>query len=273
MKIASIGLLLIMVHAAFVRGGNVEIIAHRGESADAPENTLAAFRLAWERRDTTIELDVHLTSDDQLIVAHDPDAKRICSVDKKFRSMSLAEAQKLDAGSWKGPEWKAEKVPTLAECLATIPTDGRCFLEIKEGPEAVPAVVKAVNAAGKKPGQLVIISFNALTVAAAKRDLPDIKAYYLSSFKKDKATGLFTPTVDELIVKAKASRADGLNLSHQGPLDRDGVQKIKAAGLVCMVWTVDDPVIAKRFVEYGVDGVTTNKAAWMRKQLGPDKGD
>ena len=69
-------LIALFVAAYTAHASAVEVVAHRGESADAPENTMASFRLAWERGDDAIELDVHLTKDGQLIVCHDPDTKR-----------------------------------------------------------------------------------------------------------------------------------------------------------------------------------------------------
>lgn len=272
MRVLAMAVMIGLAHAATAADRPVEIAAHRGESADAPENTLASFKLAWERGVKTIELDVHLTKDGELLLSHDPDTKRTTGVEGKIKDRPLSELRGLDAGSWKDAKWKNEKLPTLGEVLATIPDGGRCFIEIKEGPEAVPAVAKAVAASGKKPDQLVIIAFKAPTIIAAKKAMPQLKAYFLSSFKKDKDTGAFSPTIDRLITQAKAMQADGLNVSYQGPLDREGVAKIKAAGLACLVWTVDDAEIAKRFVDYGVDGVTTNKAAWMAGQLrGPTR--
>ncbi|MHC5543304.1 glycerophosphodiester phosphodiesterase, partial [Singulisphaera rosea] len=259
--------LMVGLAVALATAGDVEWIAHRGESADAPENTMAAFRLAWERNVAAIELDVHLSKDGALVVSHDPNTKRTTGVSKEIKESSLEELRSLDAGRWKDPKWAGEKMPTLEDVLPTIPDGSRCFIEIKVGPEAVPALVKAVQASKKRPEQLAIISFQADAVAEAKRELPQIKAYYLSSFRKDKTTGQWQPSLDELIAKAKSIRADGLDLSHQGPLDRDQVRRIKAAGLEVYTWTVDDPAIARRLIEAGVDGVTSNKAAGLKDQL------
>src|SRR3954470_13597201 len=99
----------------------VELIAHRGESADAPENTMAAFLLAWERRVGAIELDVHLTRDGELIVSHDADTRRTTGTSKVIKDSTLDELRPLDAGRWKGPRWAGERMPTLGEALATIP--------------------------------------------------------------------------------------------------------------------------------------------------------
>ncbi|WP_406700079.1 glycerophosphodiester phosphodiesterase [Singulisphaera sp. Ch08] len=245
----------------------VEFISHRGESADAPENSMAAFRLAWERKVPAIELDIHLSKDGTLVVCHDADTKRTAGVSKKIKETDWKVLRTLDVGSWKGPKWSDEKLPRLEEALATIPEGARCFIEIKVGAEAIPALVKAVRESGKKPEQLVVISFQADAVAESKRQLPELKAFYLSSFKQDKATGAWTPSVDDLIAKAKSLKADGLDLAAKGPLDRALAQKIKDAGLELYVWTVDDPAEARRMIDAGVRAITTNKAEWLKQQL------
>lgn len=244
-----------------------EIVAHRGESHDAPENTLAAFKLAWERHDDTIELDVHLTKDNQLIVCHDADAKRTTGFEGKIKDTAFDTLRKLDAGSWKGPRWAGEKLPTLDEVLATIPDGKRCFIEIKVGPKAVAGVERAIKFSGKKPEQLAIISFKADSLAEAKRKMPSIPAFFLSDFKQDKETGVWSPTVDELIQKAKSIKADGLDLSHKGPIDEQFVQRVKAEGLKFHVYTIDELDMARKFAAYGVDGITTNKAAYLKREL------
>jgi glycerophosphoryl diester phosphodiesterase len=245
----------------------VEFVAHRGESADAPENTMAAFRLAWERGDPAIELDVHLTSDGKLVVSHDADTERTTGVHRVIHESTLAELRALDAGRWKGERWAGERMPTLEEALATIPEGARCFIEIKVGPEAVPAVARAVRASGKRPEQLAIIGFDLDAVAEAKRQLPDIPAYYLASFRQDSTTGEWTPGIDELIRQAKAAGLDGLDLSYRGPLDAGSARRIREAGLELYVWTVDDPEVARRMIELGVDGITTNRADWLEREV------
>lgn len=245
----------------------VELISHRGESADAPENTLAAFNLAWKRKVPAIELDVHVSKDQRLVCIHDGDLKRTTGVAGPVKEAVMADLQKLDAGAWKHADFAGERLPTLEEALATIPEGGRCFIELKTGAEAVPPLVAAVEASGKKPEQLAVISFNAAALAETKRRLPKLKAYFLSSFKQDKETGRWSPTAEELIAKAQSLQADGLDLEARGPLDAAFVAKIRAAKLGFYVWTVDDPKLARRMVELGVDGITTNKAAWLAERL------
>ncbi len=257
------GLLLLTL----ATGRDVEFVAHRGESADAPENTMAAFRLAWERGVKAIELDVHLARDGSLIVSHDGDTKRTTGIAKTIKTSTHAELQSLDAGRWKGEQWAGEKLPLLGDALATIPEGARCFIEVKVGPEAVPALVETVRKSGKKAAQMAVISFNAETIAEAKRRLPELKAYYLASFKKDDRTGDWTPTAAQLIDRAKAIKADGLDLAAKGPIDRAFVNQVKDAGLEIHVWTVDDPAEARKMIAAGVDGVTTNRAAYLKNEL------
>ncbi|WP_315852067.1 glycerophosphodiester phosphodiesterase [Tautonia rosea] len=244
-------------------------VAHRGESADAPENTLAAFNLAWQRGVPAIELDVHLTADDRLIVIHDASTKRTTGVDLLVKESTLDQLSSLDAGSWKGEPWAGEPLPTLEDVLATIPDGGLCLIEVKVGPEAVPALVRAVEASGKSPDQLAVISFNAETLAEAKRQLPDLPMYFLSGFRRDEQTGAWTPSPQALIDQAIAINADGLDLAYRGPIDADFVQRVRDAGLSVHVWTVDDPDDARRFLDLRVDSITTNRAAWLREQLTP----
>jgi glycerophosphoryl diester phosphodiesterase len=242
-----------------------ELIAHRGESADAPENTLAAFRLAWERKVPAIELDVHLTKDGRLAVCHDFDTKRCAGVEHKIRESLWDELKDLDVGRKFNPKFAGEKLPLLEDALATLPAGARCFIEIKCGPEAIGALAKVVESCGKQPEQLAVISFNAEAVAEAKRKLPQLKAYYLASFKN--SGGKWTPTAEQLIKQAREIKADGLDLSFRGPLDEEFVRKVRDAKLGLYVWTINDVDVARDLLKLGVDGITTDKAAWLRGEL------
>src|SRR5688572_23716502 len=91
--------------AAAAQSFAVEIVAHRGESADAPENTLAAFKLAWERGVRAVELDVHLTKDDRLVVIHDADTKRTAGEKHVVKESLMEDLRQFDVGKWKNPRW------------------------------------------------------------------------------------------------------------------------------------------------------------------------
>ena len=137
---------------------DVEIIAHRGASHDAPENTLESVKLGWEQGADAVEIDVYLSKDGHIVVHHDGTTKKLAGVDRKVVDQTLAELQQLDVGAWKGDKWKGVRIPKLADVLATIPEGHRLFVEVKCGPEIVPDLAKAFKRSGKKPKQLVVIS-------------------------------------------------------------------------------------------------------------------
>lgn len=244
-----------------------EIIAHRGASYDAPENSLAAFRLGYAQKADAVELDIHLTKDGRIIVLHDPNTKRITGVDKPVVEQTFAELRTQDAGKWKGAQFAGEKLPSLDEVIALVPADKKLVIEIKCGPEAIPALKETLAKSGRPDRQFLIIGFSQPTMKAVKKALPGIEMYWLSSFRKDAQTGAVVPSVDDLIRLAKDAGVEGVNLSYGGPIDAEFVRKIKGAGLKCYVWTVDDPAVARRLVEAGVDGITTNRPAWLREQI------
>ncbi|HSI36232.1 MAG: glycerophosphodiester phosphodiesterase family protein [Phycisphaerae bacterium] len=248
-----------------------ELTAHRGESHDAPENTLAAVRLGWERGVDAVEIDVHLSKDGKLIVIHDADTERVAGQKLVVKQTDSDALRKLDAGSW--GKWKesgkyaGEKLPLLEEVLATIPAGKRLFLEIKIGPEAVAPVAAALTAAGTPADRVCIIAFNIETIREARKVLPHIKAYWLTSQKKDES-GKWLPTVEDLIKKAKSADASGLDIgAAKAPVDVAFVKSVKDAGLEMYVWTIDDPKLARKLADAGVDGITTNRAQWMREQF------
>jgi glycerophosphoryl diester phosphodiesterase len=243
----------------------VEIVAHRGASAEAPENTLPAFKLGWELGDAD-ELDVYLSSDGVPVVMHDASTKRTAGLDKPIVEQTLAELKALDAGGWKGPTWAGTRIPTLAEAVALVPEGKRLFIEIKCGAEVIPPLVKIVQESGKTPKQLALIAFNHETLRQAKLKLPDVPAYWLVGYQEDKKTGKF-PAIDDIVAKAKAGGLDGLDLSSKFPIDEAFVAKIHAAGLKLYTWTVNEPEVALKEKAAGVDGITTDKPRELRKAL------
>jgi glycerophosphoryl diester phosphodiesterase len=243
----------------------VEIVAHRGASQDAPENTVAAIKLAWEQQADASEFDVFLSKDDKIVVLHDKDLKRTAGVDKPVVQMTLAELRALDVGKWKGPKFAGERLPTLDEMLATVPAGKRAFVEVKCGPEIVPELDRLLTASKLKPEQTPVIAFNADVIAAVKKARPDVPAYWLVSLNsKNKKP----PTAADVIARAREIKADGLDLSATPELDEAFAKAVKAAGLKLYVYTVNDVPTAKRMVGLGVDGITTDRPAWLREQLG-----
>jgi len=260
---------MLLITAA--RANRPEIVAHRGASHDAPENTLASIQLAWDLDADAAELDVHLSSDGRIVVMHDKDLKRTAGSPALVAESDWAAIGQLDAGSWKGERWAGEPVPLLDQILPTIPEGKRLFVEIKCGPEIVPPLVGLIRESGKVPEQVAIISFNYDVCVAAKKALPAHRVYLLSGFKTDEATGIQKPSFDELIAKAKAGGLDGLDVSFRGPITAENVAKAKQEGLALLVYTVNELEDAKRLVQAGVDGITTDRPDYLMDEALQEK--
>ena len=245
----------------------VEIVAHRGFSARAPENTLGSFELAWKNQTDACELDVYLTADGRTAVIHDKDTKRTTGVKLDVAKAKQAELTALDAGSWKGKDWANEKIPTLEQALATMPKGKkRFFIEVKCGVEIVPELKRILEPMKERAAQLAIIAFNRDAAAESKKAMPWLKVYRLASgkTKERKPTDLA-----QLIADTKADKLDGLDLGAADfPWDTAMVKQIRDAGFGLYVWTVNKAADAKRFAALGVDGITTDDPVMVREALG-----
>jgi glycerophosphoryl diester phosphodiesterase len=257
---------LLMLAVTAMSAHAVEIIAHRGFSARAPENTLGAFELAWKSGSDACELDVYLTADGKTAVIHDKDTKRTAGVKLGVAVSKQAELTVLDAGSWKGKEWANEKIPTLEQALATMPQGKqRFFIEVKCGAEIVAELKRILEPMKDRAAQVAIIAFNREAAVESKKALPWVKVYRLASGKtKDKK-----PTdLTQLIADTKADQLDGLDLSMADfPWDEAMVKQIRDAGFGLYVWTVNKPADAQRFAKLGVDGITTDDPVMAREAL------
>ncbi|HJZ39618.1 MAG TPA: glycerophosphodiester phosphodiesterase family protein [Bacteroidales bacterium] len=251
----SIGLLFLILFS--VRSsGQTDFIAHRGESGLAPENTLAAFRLAWELNAEAVELDIHLSKDNRVMVIHDGDTKRTSGKDLEVKNTLSDDLRKLDVGLFKDSAYKNEKIPYLEEAIATIPHNKKLIIEIKSGPDVLPSLEKIVTSSEKKE-QLVFIAFDWQTILDAKKLFPENRCYWLSNNKKE---------VLEKMDDAAAADLDGLDL-HFLVIDEALMQKARLLNLDIIAWTVDNPVEAKRLIHLGVKAITTNHTARLRSQV------
>lgn len=244
------------------------IIAHRGASREAPENTVASARLAWKQNADGLECDVMLTSDGALLVCHDKTTGRTTDRDLPVARTPLAELRKLDAGSWKGGAFRGEKLPLLSELLATVPEGKLCYIEIKSGdPRIVAPLKKAVTDSGLEADQIIFISFSDSILGAVKQAMPEHRTFLLASLKTDKTSGRLVPSREKLLERARAIRADGVSLSGHARFDANMVDFFRNAGLSVHVWTVDSPKNAERYAAAGIDSITTNRPGFLRETL------
>ena len=248
-----------------------EIIAHRGASADAPENTLAAILLAWQLVADAAEIDVLLTADGEIVAIHDETMLRTAGVDWAVATHSLAELKTLDVGSWKSSRFKGERIPTLAEVLEIVPPGKRLFIEVKCGPEAIPELKRTLAKANTSRVQTVLISLDFYTIVAAKQALPDRVAFWVT---EQFARGLsqqceLGPPTAVLIERAIAVGMDGLDINDLPERPRGDIALIRQAGLRSCIWTVNSVERAAWLRDEGMQSITTDVPAKLRAALSP----
>jgi glycerophosphoryl diester phosphodiesterase len=245
------------------------IVAHRGASHDAPENTMAAFELAWQQGADGIEADFHLTADGHVLCIHDADTARTAGIKLKVVDSTLEQLQQLDVGSWKGPQWASERMPTLGHILQQLPADKWFFIELKTGPEIVPPVQRLLADYAGPTERLVIISFNQATIARCAELLPEVRRHWLVGFRENPQSKLWEPDPEQLLADWKQTPADGIGF-HARPevLTATLLDRLIEAGLKEFhTWTIDDPQLARHFQALGTHGITTNRPQLIRQQL------
>lgn len=244
------------------------IIGHRGASFDAPENTIASYKLAIEQGADGFEGDYWLGAGGHILDLHDKDAKRVAGKKLMVTTAPFNQLRALDVGSWKDPKWRAERMPTLDEVLAIVPAGKKVFLELKSGPELVGPMAKVIAKSPVSPEQIVLISFHADAIAACKKEMPHVKALWLCGFEKKK-DGTPPPIVEEVAATLRRIQADGLN-GQAVPEYFDAAFIKRLHELGCRefsVWTVDDPKVAQFYAQLGAWSITTNRPGWLREKL------
>ena len=233
------------------------IIAHRGASLYAPENTLAAFHLAWQQGAEGIECDVHQTKDGSIVCIHDSDTSRVSQESLIVAETNLNDLKRIDIGSWKGENWKGEPVPTLDEVLQSVPEGKQIYIEIKTDKSILEAFYQILDRALCATEQISVIAFDAEVIGQLKIDRPQLKAYWLTDFKDDE-TGEWGPDLNQISDTLKALKADGLGAQNHEAVDQTFVDTLLQNDFDLNVWTIDDLDEARRYRDLGVTSISTN---------------
>ena len=241
------------------------IVAHRGASRQAPQNTLPAFKLAWESGADAIEGDFHLTGDGHIVCVHDDNMKRVSDKDLVIKESTLDELRGLDVGAYHDKHYRGTVIPTIAEVFSTIPDSKKIYIEIKCGTEIIPRLLEEIEKSGLKQEQIVVISFNTKVIQAFKVEAPRFKAFWLSVFEKD-TSGKITPSIETVLDTLKQTKADGFS-SHKDIISEQFIRRVMENGYEYHVWTVDDLKTARLFKNWGARSITTNVPDYMKKNL------
>lgn len=249
------------------------IIAHRGASAMAPENTLAAFRRAIEAGSDGIEFDVRLARDGVPVVIHDASLKRTANIDKPVSSLTSAELERIDVGRWfatttngdRTGEFPSENISTLARALRFLQSfHGRIFVELKCPERDLNTLAAAVCSHVKNSPlapQIIIKSFRLEVIRQVRVLAPGIRT-----------AALFAPKVMALLRKerhmvrtAKELGADELSI-HYSLATAKLMERAGDCGLPVTIWTTDKPRWIERALQLGVRSLITNDPQSMLSQ-------
>ena len=244
------------------------LIAHRGESKDAPENTLPAYRTAVERG-FGFECDIYLAKDGRLFTFHDRDLARTTAGANTNRCTDVDWAgtvSKLNVGGW--GKWKGSKFdptrPALFSEVLALARGGRyIYVEVKgNDPSWVPCIkAEMEKAANVNPGNVLFISFGDKVCAELKRVMPEYRVYFLTGAKKFTAAAL--------VGRLRELGVDGVDISFDPEvITAEYVRTVKDAGFSFHVWTVDDLERAKTAFAVGADTLTTNCAKKLMDEHG-----
>lgn len=240
-------------------------ISHRGESVDAPENTLPAYRMAVERG-FGFECDVYLSKDGRCFTFHDWSLTRTsggANTNTCGNASWEDELSKLDVGGW--GKWKGSKFagtrPALLEEVLELARDGRwIYIEVKAGREIVPYIRRILERQKKAtPDNVLFICFSDSVCAELKRQLPAYKVYWLTAAWHDGKRTVVT--ADEVVRRVKACGADGVDICFDANVHTtDFIRTVRSAGLEFHVWVVDHTVKSMLAFCRGAQTVTTNCA-------------
>jgi glycerophosphoryl diester phosphodiesterase len=240
--------------------GRPLVLGHRGASADAPENTLAAFRLALDQGADGFELDVWRCASGEAVVIHDADGVRTGQSPLRVAGATLARLRDLDVGRWRGDRFAGERIPTLPDVLDAFP-GAVVNVELKSGrvPDLGLAVeaVRAIRQA-RAEERVVVSSFSAALLSAFR------------SLASDVPTGFLVEPGALAWIRAKAAiRVIGPAAVHLARELATGSRLAawRDAGVHVLVWTVDDPVEVERLSRMGVTAIVSNRPGMAREAV------
>ena len=250
----------------FHRGGRPVVLAHRGASRDAPENTLAAFVLAHAQGADGVELDVQLCASGEVVCFHDTSLGRITGRPGLLAEAPLSLLRSLDAGASKAPRFAGERIPLLAEVLAQTPRELLLNIELKceqlDDRGLVASVVSLVRDA-RAAERVLLSSFNPLCLRAARALAPTLPRALL--FHHEQPLLLRRASLAPLL----APHALHPEAALATPA---AVARWVRRGYSVNCWTVDDPGAARSLWQSGVTGLITNEPAALLRAFDPRSG-
>ncbi len=249
---------------------NTLVVGHRGASSVAPENTLAAFHLAFSEGAEWVEGDARLTNAGRVVFIHDKTTERVTNGKHILvvEDTSYATLAKLDVGSWKAKKYENESIPLLEDVLKTLPAGKGILIELKGESNLGEAAARVVASSECDPGQVIFISFDARALCSARAIAPAYSVWLVASFSQVEPSMAWLPSAQEVIAEAIRVGASGIDVqAHRDVINKGFVTEVHRSGLSLNVWTVDDPTWAQKLASLGVASITTNTPRVIREAI------
>lgn len=243
------------------------IIAHRGYSRKAPENTLAAFNAAWQEGVDGIEADFHITKDKRIICIHDKNTQRTTGVNRIIKESTLSELKQLDAGSKFKKKFRGEKIPTIEEVLEIIPSGKKIYIEIKCGPEILPYLDTVIKSSNLLSDQFIVMSFNEEFIKQFKEKNPNIKTLLLIDFNNNHLSPNKTLTSKEAVEILQNLKIDGYASKESKDVPLSFIKDICNNDFQYHLWIVDRKRRARKYKNSPVSAIITNTPNRIKKAL------
>jgi glycerophosphoryl diester phosphodiesterase len=234
----------------------MQIVAHRGASRVAPENTLAAITRAWEIPEVAVEIDVHLTADGKIVVIRDSTTGRTAGKNLAIEASTLAALRTLDYGSWKGGPWEGETIPTLEDVLDLLPDDRMLVVNIRSDARILPVLQEVVHEFDMRREQIRFVSTSELTLDLAGQALPENEMIFLGKPQIE--------SIEQTARNALVVNADGIAVYTTEILTPQIVEVVHRMGLSVHARGVDGDDHARRALDAEVDSCTTDNPRWLR---------
>lgn len=255
--------------------GKITIFGHRGQSGNAPENTIPGYLRGLESGADGLEVDVSLSADKIVVMSHDRSLKRVVGLDRAVSDLPFAELRKLDfSNRQKG--YSDVRMPTLAETLAILPPGRKIIIDFKENnPELLAAVKRELETARINPEQVRIMAFDRKILMESRKMMPQVATVWAVNLKvidgRCKVNMTLTGSRPEKMAGEVLRRLRGcdtaeLNVNGNPEIvTREFLAELRKAGVKSYIWVINKPEDARHFTAVGADGFVSGRPDLIRK--------
>lgn len=243
----------------------VEVVALRGASYEAPENSLPAVRLAWKQAADAVLLNLQITKDLQLVLMSDLYPNTGAESAEPVSRLTFAQLKAFDIGKAKGEAFAGTRIPALTDVWETVPEKGRVFLVLETGNHLHTATANVIEKSDLKK-RVVLMSPFVKNLVEVKKRLKDLPGLWMTSLE-EKEPGKWSPGPDSMVSKLGNDGLDGVYLMDCAGVDERFVTTLHEAKKKVYVWNVTHEEAVKRLRKIGVDGIASERPQWLRTVL------